>query len=272
MRQYRATTVLPEPTSPCSRRRIGASRRRSASSSSSASSWCAVSSKGRPSRKARLRSPGAGRAGALYELLLFLLVEQEPDLHQQQLFEHQALAGQLRLRERARQVHGHDRVGAAGQSLAHEQSRRQRIRQQAHGRRDGVHDAAQELRRDLLAGRVHGDHSFGVHPFPALVIQDLVALDREGLASALRPERAAQAESHALLQHPGQVALVEPHGLDRAGVVAHQHAHDVDPAPGRAVRADAHDLTADGGLFTDLEVADAPCGRGSPRSGAGSAR
>ena len=53
--------------------------------------------------------------------LLLLLVQQQPHLHQEQLLEHQALAGQLRLRERARQVHGRDRVAAAGQALAHEQ-------------------------------------------------------------------------------------------------------------------------------------------------------
>ena len=45
-----ATAVLPEPTSPCSSRRIGRSRPRSASMAAIARSWAPVSSKGRAAR------------------------------------------------------------------------------------------------------------------------------------------------------------------------------------------------------------------------------
>ena len=83
-----------------------------------------------------------------------------------------------------------------------------------------------------------------------------MTLDRERLAPALRPKRASQAQAHPFLQHPAEVPLVEPHRLDRSGVVADQDADDVDPPPRGAVGADAHDLAADGRLLPDPEVAD----------------
>ena len=184
-------------------------------------------------------------------------MQQQPGLHEQKLLEHQPLACRARLAERARQVHGRDRVGAARQALAHEQLRRQRVRQPAHDRRDRVHERAQELGRHLLAGRVDGDDALGVHALAVLLVQDLVPLDHERLASPLRPERPAEAQPHALLEDPGEIALVEPHRLHGPRVVAHQDLDDVDPPARRALGADADDLSADGGLLPDLEVADA---------------
>ena len=202
-------------------------------------------------RLARLRQRRRLHAG-----LLLPLVQQQTRLHEQQLLEHQALARTPGLRERARQVHGRDRVGAAGQALAHEQLRRQRVRQPAHHRRQLVDQPAQELRRDLLARGVHRHDALGVDPLPGLLLEDLVALDHELLAPALRPEGAADAQPHALGEHLGEVLLVEPDGLDGAGVVAHQHLDDVHAAAGGALGAHAHDLAADRGLLAHLEVAD----------------
>ncbi len=197
-----------------------------------------------------------GERRRLEAQLVFLLVQQQSQLHEEQFLEHQTLAGDLRLRERARQVHGRDRVGPAGQTLSHEQPRRQGVRQPAHHRRHRVHEPAQELGGDLLTGRVDGDDALRVHALPVLLVEDLVPLDHERLASALRTERPAQAEPHALLEHPGQVPLVEPHRFDRTRVVADQHADDVDPPPRGAVGADAHDLAADGRLLPHLQIAD----------------
>ncbi len=215
-----------------------------------------MSSKGNPSRKAWLSFSGGGQRRRLEAQLLLLLVQQQPHLHQQQFLEHQTLAGQFGLRERPREVHGRDRVGAAGQPLAHQQPGRQRVGEPAHHRRDRVHEPAQELGGDLLARGVHGHDALGVHPLPVLLVEDLVPLDHERLASALGTERPAQAQLHALLQHSAQVPLVEPHGLDRPGVVTEQHADDVDPPPRGTVRAHADDFSADRGFFPDLEVAD----------------
>ena len=192
----------------------------------------------------------------VHALLLFLLVQQQAGLHEQQFLEHEPLARRARLAERPRQVHGRDRVGAAGQTLPDQQLRRQRVRQPAHHRSDRVHERPQELGRHLFTGRVDGDDALGVHAFPVFLVEDLVPLDDERLTAALRPERPAETEAHALLKHLRQVALVEPDGLDRAGVVAQQDLDDVDPATGCALGAHAHDLAADGGLFPDLEVAD----------------
>ena len=61
---YRATSVLPEPTSPISSRCIGESVARSASISSKAASWSAVGSNGRDSSQAPTASPAGGRAAA----------------------------------------------------------------------------------------------------------------------------------------------------------------------------------------------------------------
>ena len=52
-----ATTVLPDPTSPCSSRCIGCGPARSALISAMARSWAAGQGKGRPLRKRRTRSP-----------------------------------------------------------------------------------------------------------------------------------------------------------------------------------------------------------------------
>ena len=62
---YAATAVLPEPTSPCSRRRIGTARPRSASISPTARLWAPVSSNGSALTNEAERAPGAGSGRAL---------------------------------------------------------------------------------------------------------------------------------------------------------------------------------------------------------------
>ena len=180
---------------------------------------------------------------------------QQPQLHEQQLLQHETLARLLRLRERPRQVHRGDRVGPAGQALASEQPGGQRVRQPAHHRQELMDESSQKLGRDLLARRVDRDDTLGVDPLPVL-LEDLVPLDDELLAPALRAERPAQAELHALAQHLGQVLLVEPDGFHRSGIVAQQHLDDVHPPARRALRPHAHDLATDGRLLPYPEVAD----------------
>ena len=188
--------------------------------------------------------------------LLLPLVQQQAELHEEELLEHQALARRACLAERPRQVHGGDRVCSCRQTLAREQVRRQRVGKPAHHRHELMHEGAQQLGRDLFAGGVHRDHALGVDALTLLLLEDLVPFDHELLAPALRPERAAQAQPHPLREHPGEVLLVEPHGVHGAGVVAHEHLDDVHPPPRRALGAHAHHLAADGRLLPDLEVAD----------------
>ena len=249
---------MPEPTSPCSSRRMGTSRRRSPSSSSSACELVrgelerqAVEE--RAADVARLR-----QRRRVHALLLLLLVQQQPGLHEQQLLEHQALAGRAApppsVRGRCTAVTASARPGRRSRTSSSAGSgsgSRRMTGATACTRR------AQELGRHLLAGRVHGDDALGVHALPVFLVEDLVPLDHERLAASLRPERPAQAQPHALLQDLGEIALVEPHRLDRAGVVAQQDLDDVDSPAGGALGAHAHDLAADGGLLPHLEVADA---------------
>ena len=133
---------------------------------------------------------------------------------------------------------------------------RQRVRQAPHRRADRPQEAAQEPRRDLLARRVHGHDALGVHRLGVFLVEDLVALDHQGRAPALVPEHAADAQLHVLGEHLGEVALVEPDGLDGAGVVAQHGLDDVDPSPCRALGGDPHHGGADRRLLTHLEVAD----------------
>ena len=201
----------------------------------------------------RRRGEGRRRGAAL----LLALVEQQPDLHEQELFEHEAGARDACLLEVARQMHGHGGVRARRQPFALAQRGRQRVGEPAHRRPHGAQEAAQQPRRHLLAGRVHRDDPLGVHGVALLLLEDLVALDDERRAAALRPIRAAHAQPHALRQHLDEVALVEPDRLDGAGLVAEHDAHDVHPTTRRALGDDAPDGAAHGGLLADLEVADA---------------
>ena len=199
----------------------------------------------------------SGQSRGAQALLLLRLVQQQPDLHQQQLLEHEPISGPPGLGERARQVDGQDRVGPGRQSVARQEAGRQRVGQPAHHRGHVVHEAAEQFGGDLLAGGIHRHDALGVDPLSVLLAEDLVTLHHERLAAALRPEGAAEAEPHPLVQDLDEVALVEPHGLHGSGVVAHEHADDVDAAAGSAVGRHADHLTADGGLLPDLELADA---------------
>ena len=210
-----------------------------------------------PVEKGAADVAGSGQSRGAHALLLLRLVQQQPDLHHQQLLEHEALSGLPGLGERARQVDGQDRIGPGRQSVARQEAGRQRVREPAHHRSHVVHEAAKELRRDLLAGGVHGHDALGVDSFAVLLAQDLVTLHHERLAAALRPESAADAEPHPLVQDLDEVALVEPHGLHGPGLVAHEHPDDVDAPAGRAVGRHTDHLATDGGLLPDLEVADA---------------
>ena len=88
-----ATTVLPTPTSPWSRRCIGWGPARSAVISAMASRWPSVSSKGRPSTNRPTSTPRRVVADAAGGALVGLLAQHQRQLDPQQLVEHQPLAG-----------------------------------------------------------------------------------------------------------------------------------------------------------------------------------
>ncbi len=103
-----------------------------------------------------------GECGRRSAALLLALVEQQPHLHQQQLFEHEAGARDPGFVQVARQVHGHGGVRARRQPFAVAKRGGQRVGQPAHRRPHAAQEAAQQPRRHLLAGRVHRDDALGV--------------------------------------------------------------------------------------------------------------
>ena len=144
-------------------------------------------------------------------------MQQQADLHEQQLLEHEALARDQSLRPgRAGGARRAPRRRAPAGRCRARSAAGQRVGQPPHGRPHGAQQAAQQARRDLFARRVHGHDALGVHRVALFLFQDLVALDDERGPTALRPVRAAQAEAHALVEHLDQVALVEPDRLDGA--------------------------------------------------------
>ena len=70
------------------------------------------------------------------------------------------------------------------------------------------------------------------------------------------PVGPAQAQLRTLGEDPGEVSLVEPHGLDGAGGVAHERLHHAYLAARRAVGAHALDDAAHRRLLVDAQIAD----------------
>ena len=104
-----ATTVLPEPTSPCSSRCMGSGPARSSRMAAMARRWAAVGLKGRPStnRSSRVGDPSSRattcrmpRASSLQAAL----AQHQGQLQAEQLVEGQAAAGRLALGHRGRPV------------------------------------------------------------------------------------------------------------------------------------------------------------------------
>ena len=250
-----ATTVLPEPTSPCSSRRIGVARSRSASISAMAFTWWAVSAKGRPARKADDVSPAAPSAGALLARCSASLWSSRPSCMSSSSSSTSRSRADGRLGVRARRVDGQHGVGLGGQALGGAQRARQRIGHAARRAPDLVHEVAQHARRDALARRVDGHDALGVHGL-ALAGQDLVGLDHERGAAAREAHAAAQAEHHARLEHLGQPGLVEPDADHDAGLVAQHGLEQGDAAPVAVVERDALDRRPHRGLLAHLEVGD----------------
>ena len=135
---------------------------------------------GKRAQEARRQLPGRRERGRDHPRLLAALVQQQADLHQQQLLEHEAGTRDGGLLERARQVHGQSRVGAGRQALPHAQGRRQRVGEAPHHGLDLAHHGAQQARGDLLACRVDRHDALRVKRVPFLVVQDLVAAHEEG--------------------------------------------------------------------------------------------
>ena len=162
----------PSPTSPCRRRRMGACPRDVALDL--ADRRLLVRRQRRteaPRRKRAAERAGRRERGRDDPLLLAPLVQQQADLHEQQLLEHEAGARPARLLGRARQVHGQRRVGARRQALAHAQAPAAAGRRGAASRCDLAHHGAQQARGDLLARRVDRHDALGVQRVPFLVVR-----------------------------------------------------------------------------------------------------
>ena len=152
-----ATIVLPEPTSPWSRRCIGCSVARSSKISLVTFCWPSVRVKGSLASKASSRPSGAGPAGHGGQLGVGVPAAGEGDLEDEGLVPLQAVAGVRDVRLGVRAVDLQQGLGERDEAAALAQRRRQRV--------DGLPGAGQH-RVDrlgdlpglqLLAGRVDRD-------------------------------------------------------------------------------------------------------------------
>ena len=210
-----------------------------------------------PSRKARLRSDGGARAGAAARRCCSPLWSSSPTCMSRSSSSTRRARATLassRSRGRCTATVASARVGSPSRSRS------------AAGRGSGSpRIAGRTARRRPRSSRADTCSLAGYTgtipsvctESPCLFLEDLVTLDDERRAAALRPIRAPHAQPHALRQHLDEVALVEPDRLDGAGVVAEHDAHDVHAATRRALGDDTPDGAAHGGLLADLEVADA---------------
>ena len=104
-----------------------------------------------------------------------------------------------------------------------------------------------------------------------VVGRPLVALDHD-LGADRRAPLAAEREPHPGLQVLGQVALVEPDGDARAGLVADRRLDDGQVPPPRRPQPDPLDRDDDGRLLAGPDLGQKPCRSGSPRAGTARAR
>ena len=150
---YSATTVLPEPTSPISRRCIGRSDATSSSSVAIARCWSPVGVNGSESRSQRaVSSPGALNALRPRALAAARAAAQERDLQQQELVEREPSPAALLVAE-VRGVHGRP---AVRQALQRPDPGGQRLEHVAHLRALLVHERGDLHARQPVRGRVGG--------------------------------------------------------------------------------------------------------------------
>ena len=191
-----ATAVLPEPTSPCSRRCIGSVASRSAPISSSARRCAPVSANGRPRDVARHQVARAAAAPRPGRRRRRGAVAQQRDLQQQQLLVGQPVARRRGALGRARPVAGVDGVAAQRQPVAHPQRRRQRVADAGDAGQRRARQVAQRARRDLRRRVVDGRE----------------AEHRAGLAAVGLLGRGDDLERlHRDLRRPGDGAHLAPH-------------------------------------------------------------
>ena len=177
-----ATTVLPLPTSPCSRRCIGCGRARSARSSSQTRCCARVSRNGRPA-DGRARPAAVSRDRDRRIARPALAPQREAELEQVELLEHQPRVGGAGAGAQRRQVAVERRLMQLAQRLRGlrqrelaDQRGRQVARQQIGVLLDGVLDgAAQRARMDAL-GR-------------GVVRRDAAQLGALGAAGSAAPRR-----------------------------------------------------------------------------------
>ena len=248
-----ATMVLPEPTSPCSRRFIGRGRCRSSTISLSACRWSPVRRNGSTSSAARrIRSSTAMVVGLAQRVGLAPL-QRQAELKHEELLEDQPPLGRrpvqveiIQGRPRFGKVRPQQRGPAVEQAAAPAHCRRQRIAD-VPGKplQAGMHDAPRHLRRHASHPLVDRHYPADVHALISVVRcvpgEHLVVGIRElqAAAGAAAVDRAEQRDLPAGRQHVRQERLVEENRPHLARRVADHRLEDPESAPLRAPLAGA---------------------------------
>ena len=227
-----ATTVLPEPTSPMSRRCIGRGEASSSSSVAIARAWSPVSANGSSSSRQRRVSDGApSSTGAAPRRAPLRAAAQQRELGEQQLVEGQPAPAALVVAG----VGGDERGRAVREPAARPRPRRQRLDRVLGGRQVGAHQREDLRRGQPLRRRVVGDLAAAA----GRLVGRRVARDAKGVA---RGVLAVQDQARARRVLARQPRLVEERRLHDAGLVGDGRLDErLHPAPAhRAARDRAH--------------------------------
>ena len=159
----------------------------------------------------------------------------EADLENEQLVEGQTAASLLPFVERPRPVERDERIRAQRQAFTGLQLSRKRIRNVAREDECALDEAAQPLRRHLLARGVDGSEVRGRRDAVQVIGAHL---------EAVALELTAQPHARPRLQPLGEPGLVEPDCPDLAALVRDPCVDDREVAPGPS-HGDAPDLSRD---------------------------
>ena len=235
---HSATTVLPDPTSPCSRRCMGSGPARSAPISSTARRWAPVRGNGSWPTKAATSAgrPGAGRhdvADAPGVALEHLAAHDHLELQAQELVERQPPPGPLLLGERLRRVDGAEGRGPVHELELDAPRSGQRVVERARPAQRLLHPLAELPAGDarLLRRRVDGHDP--PRPVPDQVDDGVGELALAPVGVELAEEQGLGA--HRQLARPPR--LVEERHPQRAGAVVDV---ELDQGPALAGAAGPH--------------------------------
>ncbi len=230
----------------------------------SASRCPSVSSNGSESSHAPHERAGRAEQLGLARLAARAPAHHERELEQEQLLEREPPPRDRHLVERLGQMRGRERVGAPGSALAGAQPRRAAARPRARSRpRRRQRELADPPGREPLGGRIDRHQARRVAPGAVVARRARARAPSTLNVGPPRPPSSLPRSSTARPRRElvGQVGLVEPHRLQRAGVVGDLAFEDLEPpAPRWAARGSPLTVTA---TVASSPIASSATGRAS---------